>query len=142
MLTQLVMQVLMQRLIRDPIFGYLSLRPYEVLIVDSPLYQRLRGIFQTALAFLTYPSSIHTRFEHSLNSLNLASRVIHALIVKGVYISPTSEAEIRLAALLHDIGHCIFSHGSEFFYRDFPEIASATTDPAFKHCTPSEGECV
>lgn len=131
-----------EKLIRDPIFGFLRLRPHEALIVDSPLFQRLRGIFQTALTFLTYPSSIHTRFEHSLNCLNLASRVLQSLEEKNPKIGEVEKAEVRLAALLHDIGHCLFSHGSEFFYRNFPEVAAAVSDPEVLGGTPSESECV
>ena len=136
-----------EKLIRDPIFGFLRLRPYEALIVDSPLFQRLRGIFQTALTFLTYPSSIHTRFEHSLNCLNLAARVLQSLREKKQKIGFVEEAEVRLAALLHDIGHCLFSHGSEFFYRNFPEVGNAIYDSAVYDAksgrgTPAEGECV
>jgi HD superfamily phosphohydrolase len=48
-----------EKLFRDPVTGFQQLRPYEVLIVDSPMFQRLRGIFQTSIAYLTYPSSIH-----------------------------------------------------------------------------------
>ncbi|HWY50676.1 MAG TPA: HD domain-containing protein [Chthoniobacterales bacterium] len=131
-----------EKLIRDPIFGFLRLRPYEALIVDSPLFQRLRGIFQTALTFLTYPSSIHTRFEHSLNCLQLASRVLRALKEKGTSVDAVEDAEVRLAALLHDIGHCIFSHGSEFFYQDFPQFVDVLEDEEVKHGSPSESECV
>lgn len=131
-----------EKLIRDPIFGFLRLRPYEALIVDSPLFQRLRGIFQTALTFLTYPSAIHTRFEHSLNCLNLASRVLQALEDKNQHVGPVETAEVRLAALVHDIGHCIFSHGSEFFYRHFPELTSVVDDTEVVNGSPSESECV
>jgi HD superfamily phosphohydrolase len=132
-----------EKLIRDPIFGFLRLRPYEALIVDSRLFQRLRGIFQTALTFLTYPSSIHTRFEHSLNCMNLATRVLQSLEEKHPKVIGNAEkAEVRLAALLHDIGHCLFSHGSEFFYRNFPEVASVINDPEVAGGNPSESECV
>jgi len=68
-----------EKLIRDPIFGFQTLRAYETLIIDTPLFQRLRGVFQTSLTYLTYPSSIHTRFEHSLNCMNLASKVLREL---------------------------------------------------------------
>src|SRR3989442_14825454 len=98
------------KLIRDPIFGFQKLRAYETLIIDTPLFQRLRGVFQTSLTYLTYPSAIHTRFEHSLNCMNLASKVLRELQPANS-ISDAEHAEVRLAALLHDIGHCVFSHG-------------------------------
>jgi HD superfamily phosphohydrolase len=130
------------KIIRDAIFGFQKLRAYETLIIDTPLFQRLRGIFQTSLTFLTYPSSTHTRFEHSLSCMNLASKVIHELEQSGNSISPGEHAEIRLAALLHDIGHCFFSHGSEFFYRNFEEFRSVKADEELKFGHPSEAECV
>ena len=131
-----------EKLFRDPIFGFQRLRPYEVLLVDTPIFQRLRGIFQTALAYLTYPSSVHTRFEHSVNAMNLASRILTELMSRGVYVEKQEEAEVRIAALLHDIGHCVFSHGSEFYYRELPEISEASQDPKFSQCHPSEGEII
>ena len=57
-------------------------------------------------------------------------------------VDKTPWAEVRLAALLHDIGHCIFSHGSEFFYRGFEDVTSALEDPEVAKGTPSEGEVI
>src|SRR6266446_10570373 len=125
-----------EKLIRDPIFGFQTLRSYETLIIDTPLFQRLRGVFQTSLTYLTYPSSIHTRFEHSLNCMNLASKVLRELQPANS-ISDAEHAEVRLAALLHDIGHCVFSHGSEFFYRTLEEFREVMKDTEFKDANPS-----
>src|SRR6266446_9211075 len=130
-----------EKIIRDPIFGFQTLRSYETLIIDTPLFQRLRGVFQTSLTYLTYPSSIHTRFEHSLNCMNLASKVLRELQPANS-ISDAEHAEVRLAALLHDIGHCVFSHGSEFFYRTLEEFREVMKDTEFKDANPSEAECV
>src|SRR2546423_1261520 len=74
--------------------------------------------------------------------MNLATRVTTALTNDNVAITSAEEAEIRLAALLHDIGHCVFSHGSEFFYSQFDELIQARSDPELKGCLPSESECV
>ncbi len=130
------------KLFRDPIFGFQRLRPHEVLIVDSPLFQRLRGIFQTSVAYLTYPSAIHTRFEHSLNCLHLANRVLDAVHERHNVVTEPVRAEVRLSALLHDIGHGIFSHGSEFFYRDFEEFTEALEDDEIRHGNASPSELV
>src|SRR5438067_9564604 len=89
-----------EKLIRDPIFGFQRVKPYELLVIDSPLFQRLRGIFQTSVTYLTYPASIHTRFEHSLNCLSLSRKVIDALMRQRASISEEAQAEISLAALL------------------------------------------
>lgn len=131
-----------KKLFRDPIFGFQSLSPHEVLVVDSPLFQRLRGITQTGFAYLTYPASIHTRFEHSLNCLNLATRILDALKNEGTTISDVNRAEVRLAALLHDVGHCIFSHSSEFFYREFPELQEALNDAEVSSGNRQESELI
>lgn len=131
-----------EKLFRDPIFGFQKIRPYEVLIIDSPIFQRLRKISQTALAYLTYPASIHSRFEHSINCLNLAQKILNSLENIGVNMSDASKAEVRLAALLHDVGHCIFSHASEFIYKDFQEIREALNDGEISQGNKDEGELI
>lgn len=131
-----------EKVFRDPIFGFQRFYFHETLIIDSPLFQRLRGIFQTALAYLTYPSSIHTRFEHSLNCVHLATRILEALESRKHTVDESRRLEVRLAALLHDIGHCVFSHGSEFFYREFSELCQALKDPEVAAGRPSPGELV
>lgn len=95
--------------ISDPIHGYFYLSSVEKDIVDSPLFQRLRRIRQLASAYLTYPSAQHTRFEHSLGAMHLAGYAGGVLKGKG-YVSDDTIQMLRLAALLHDIGHGPFSH--------------------------------
>jgi HD superfamily phosphohydrolase len=104
-----------RKIVRDAVHGYLFLLPHEVAVVDNPLIQRLRYIHQTALAYLVYPSAVHTRFEHSLGVLKTANSIAEALIVAGYkdYIDETTVRELRLAALLHDTGHVLFSHLGE-----------------------------
>jgi HD superfamily phosphohydrolase len=131
-----------KKLFRDPIFGFQRLEPYEVLVVDSPLFQRLRAISQTGFAYLTYPASIHTRFEHSINCLNFAERILNSIRDEGTTISEIDRAQTRLAALLHDVGHCIFSHVSEFFYSEFPEIQEALNDQEISLGNRTESEVV
>ena len=130
------------KLFRDPIFGFQRLKPHEVLVVDSPFFQRLLGISQTGLAYLTYPASIHTRFEHSLNCLNLAERILNSLKSQDAEIEEYQRSEVRLAALLHDVGHSIFSHLSETFYREFSDLQEALQDEEVLHGNRSEGELV
>ncbi|MEM0364776.1 MAG: HD domain-containing protein [Candidatus Nitrosocaldus sp.] len=95
--------------ISDPIHGYFYLNSVEKDIVDSPLFQRLRRIRQLASAYLTYPSAQHTRFEHSLGAMHLAGYAGNVLKDKE-YVSSDDVQMLRLAALLHDIGHGPFSH--------------------------------
>lgn len=110
------------KVIRDAAFGFNVLFKHEVNLLDSPLIQRLRRIHQTALAVLTYPSSTHTRFEHSIGCMVIAEKMMRAINDKypSPLIGPVQRAEVRLAALLHDCGHGPFSHASEFVYGSAP----------------------
>ena len=95
--------------ISDPIHGYVYLSEVERAIIDTHVFQRLRRIRQLAGAHLTYPGAQHSRFEHSLGTMHLAGRAGHVLNDKG-YINEDQIQDLRLAALLHDIGHGPFSH--------------------------------
>lgn len=129
------------KVLRDPIFGFITIRPYEAAIVDSPLFQRLRSIFQTAFAYVAYPSSVHSRFEHSLSCMNLADRVYNSVArADPKLFNDTNLALVRLAGLLHDIGHCLFSHASEEYYKHLPEFDGLASDEAFQYGNPSPGE--
>jgi len=103
------------KVIRDPIHGYHYLQPHEVEVLDSPIIQRLRYVHQTALAYLVYPSANHTRLEHSLGVCKIVGDIANAFSQgeqKDLFNSDTTD-ELRLAALLHDVGHGMFSHLSE-----------------------------
>ncbi|HSF49813.1 MAG TPA: HD domain-containing protein, partial [Nitrososphaeraceae archaeon] len=96
--------------ITDPIHRYIRFTELEREIIDTPVFQRLRKIRQLAGAHLVYPSAQHTRFEHSLGTMHLAGLAGLTLLDKG-YIEKKDQLEgLRLAALLHDIGHGPFSH--------------------------------
>lgn len=94
--------------IRDSVHGTLQFTEVERKIIDSPEMQRLRGIRQLAMAHLVYPGAHHTRFEHSLGTCHLADRMASRLGLKK-----DVRRRLRLAALLHDIGHIAFSHEAE-----------------------------
>lgn len=106
------------KIIRDAILGHNIFYRHEVNLIDSPLMQRLRRVHQTALAYLTYPAATHTRFEHSLGCVIFAQKMIDALnsSSRTVLVDDVPTAEVRLAALLHDCGHGLFSHASEIVY--------------------------
>ena len=95
--------------ITDPIHDFIRLNKTEHEIIDTPVFQRLRRIKQLSGAHLTYPGAQHTRFEHSLGVLHIASMAASSLNSKGLMSTDDIE-NIRLAALLHDIGHGPFSH--------------------------------
>ncbi len=93
----------------DPIHDFIRIHDHELAIIDNPIFQRLRRIRQLSGAHLTYPSAQHTRFEHSLGVLHIASQAGQALKEKGILKQDQIEI-LRLAGLLHDIGHGPFSH--------------------------------
>ncbi len=93
----------------DPIHDFIRVYDNELKLIDSPIFQRLRRIRQLSGAHLTYPAAQHTRFEHSLGVMHISGQAGHALNEKGIL--KTDDIEIlRLAGLLHDIGHGPFSH--------------------------------
>ena len=93
----------------DPIHDFIRVYEHEISIIDKPIFQRLRHIRQLSGAHLTYPAAQHTRFEHSLGVMHIASLAGHALNEKGIFKSDDIEI-LRLAGLLHDVGHGPFSH--------------------------------
>ena len=98
-----------QRELRDPIHGFIQRSEAEEKIIDTTVFQRLRGIKQLAMAHLVYPGAMHTRFEHSIGAMHVAGRLSDRLFSKDNETTRT----IRFSALLHDIGHGPFSHVSE-----------------------------
>ena len=126
----------------DPVWETIELNPWEVLLLDAPLLQRLRGVRQLGLAQYVYPSACHDRFQHSLGVCEAADRMIRALTRNAQHRRTYSEDDavpepstldvtaIRLAGLLHDTGHGPFSHTTEPFLRaryerDFANLTDA-----------------
>ena len=97
-----------KKFIRDSVYGDISLSSFEVQIMNMPQFQRLRRIKQLGLISLIYPGGNHTRFEHSVGTMNLGSKLATELDLNDDEIEL-----IRASALLHDVGHGPFSHVSE-----------------------------
>ncbi len=93
--------------IKDPVHGYIRIGETERAIIDTYPVQRLRRIRQLAGSEFVYPAANHTRFEHVLGAMYLAGLLGETLPVD---LSDHQRQELRLAALLHDIGHGPFSH--------------------------------
>ena len=91
-------------------------------MIDTAEFQRLRRIRQLGLAHFAYQAAEHSRFAHSLGAAHLATRTLAKLAAK-YEISDEANIAVRVAALLHDIGHGAFSHVIEtildFHHEDF-----------------------
>lgn len=99
--------------IYDDIHGIVHLSKLEVNLIDSPYFQRLRHIKQLGLSELIFPATTHSRFSHSIGVLAIAQRVS-----KHLNLSAEDQCYLRLAALLHDIGHFPLSHTIEKVYEN------------------------
>ncbi|MEM3403639.1 MAG: HD domain-containing protein [Nitrososphaeria archaeon] len=95
--------------IKDPVHGYIKLTELEQNIIDTNEFQRLRRIRQLSGAHFAYPTAMHTRFCHSLGVLHLAGYIGDLFISKKILLKDDVQ-KIRVAALLHDVGHGPFSH--------------------------------
>ncbi len=95
--------------IRDPVHGYIKITGVERAVIDSPFVQRLRRIHQLAGAYMVYPGAVHTRFDHVLGAMHVAGLMAES-IANNIHLDKTKIQDIRLAALLHDVGHGPFSH--------------------------------
>ncbi|MEX2188689.1 MAG: HD domain-containing protein [Pirellulales bacterium] len=114
-----------ESLSHDPVHGYIPftadrlLDPGEVAertVVDHPWLQRLRQIHQLQTAWWVYPTAEHTRFQHVLGVMHLGSRAVAALFDSLQQVCPDApsrgyvESLVRMAGLLHDVGHGPFGH--------------------------------
>src|SRR6266705_4987020 len=110
------------KVIRDAAHGDIEVSPFEVELIDTPEFQRLRGIKQLGTAYLVFPSAVHTSFEHSLGASWMAHRILESVRRSQSVsaISADDENVIRVAALLHDITHIPFGHTLEDERRVLP----------------------
>lgn len=103
--------------IRDPIHGAIEVSPEEVAILDSLEFQRLRAIKQLGFAEYSYPGATHNRYIHSVGVMHLAGRAFDSIFrdfkFSSAIIRSRLRQVLRLAALLHDIGHGPLSHTTE-----------------------------
>jgi uncharacterized protein len=134
------LDIKIKRRYRDNLHGSIDVSEIEDLVVSHVYFQRLRRIKQTALLFYVFPGAMHTRFEHSLGTLYLADRGWQKILdnkerflnsykpiakaskfnvifkaLKNVETSVYLRQVLRLAALLHDVGHPPLSHSGEWF---------------------------
>ncbi|MDE0581453.1 HD domain-containing protein [Planococcus sp. A6] len=145
--------------INDPIHGSIKMSTEEMNVIGHPLFRRLHHVRQNSFLYKVFPSAKHTRFEHSIGVMHVASKILSALLLNGESASKAGDLaelesleeklgevmglgftltnimkeeeiiqmyrEVRLAALLHDIGHGPLSHLFDAFApstEDFLEI--------------------
>ncbi len=97
-----------KKFLRDSVYGDIKLGEFEVKVMDMPQFQRLRRIKQLGLINLIYPGANHTRFEHCIGTMHLASKLARELNLDKDEIEL-----VKISGLIHDIGHGPFSHVSE-----------------------------
>ncbi len=103
--------------IRDPVHGSISVSDEEVIILDTPEYQRLRSIKQLGVSEFSFPAATHNRYLHSIGVCHLAGRAFDQVFSTVHFINSNTRTRLRqcfrLAALLHDVGHGPLSHVTE-----------------------------
>jgi len=111
--------------LRDPVHGPIEVTPDELDIIDAPHFQRLRRIKQLGFAELVFPGAVHNRYLHSIGAMHLAGRAFDALWEDRVRDTDAARLRktVRLAALLHDIGHPPLSHAAEALLPDLAKLA-------------------
>lgn len=92
--------------IRDSLYGNIKLEGVFLDLIETPELQRLNGIKQLGLTYLVYPGANHTRLEHSLGVCHIARKICEVLKI--------DDENVAIASLLHDVGHCPFSHTLEY----------------------------
>ena len=123
------------KVIHDTILGTNIFEPYEIALIDTPLLQRLRRISQVGSAPLVFPSSNHSRFEHTLGTAILAGKLAEALVKKikensdkdkiykkARFFNENYINQVRIAALFHDCGHGPLSHLSEKLFANCKDL--------------------
>lgn len=114
--------------VRCGVHGFIRFNNLERKLIDSQPFQRLRDVHQLAMTYHVYPGATHTRFEHSLGVMEFAGRIFDSVFSEekitgdlkdrlGDHLAKQSLAYwrtvVRIAGLLHDIGHLPFSHAAE-----------------------------
>lgn len=130
---------------RDPIHGLIKVYPWEKRLIDSPEFQRLKRIHQLSMTNLVYHGAEHTRFGHSIGVMHVAGRIMDHLRNVEPLSSLTEDeflqkkAMVRMAGLLHDLGHGCYSHIGEG-NRIYPDLIdplngeSASGHEAYTRC--------
>lgn len=120
------------KVINDAVWGSIRLHAWEVAILDSYLLQRLRLLRQLGVVHWVYPSAGHSRLEHSLGVLHQMDALIHGLernsgTAGRRIVDDVTAKLLRVAALMHDCGHCAMSHVPEQIIKELPGVRELIT---------------
>jgi len=108
-----------------PVHGHVELFAEELAIIDHPAFQRLRRVRQLGMAHMVFPGATHNRFEHSVGAVHVAKLIVDHVNSNSdkppdqfsqwamMKVDKPTTRFIRLAALLHDVGHLPFGHTLE-----------------------------
>lgn len=123
------------KIIYDPLYGFIHLTSLEWEIIHTPFYQRLKWIKQLGFSFYTFPGAEHSRFGHSIGVMHNAHCILTSLKKsvpdEELFDSRFTSKEksfhqnVRLGALLHDLGTFPFSHTTESSYIRFGDTTNA-----------------
>lgn len=105
----------MVKYINDPVYGGIAITKMEQEIIDTPIFQRLRGLRQLARVNYVFPGAEHSRYVHSLGVLYIMGLMTEHLLKQDM-LKEDDVVKMRVAALLHDIGHYPLSHLGEGVY--------------------------
>lgn len=107
-------------IIRDPVHGDIMIPQKFMDIIDTRVFQRLRGIKQLATAEYVFPDAGHTRFSHSVGTFYVMRLILERFTSLFGYLGiqyTEEEFDAALAAaLLHDVGHGPYSHVFEHIF--------------------------
>ncbi|MBO7144476.1 MAG: HD domain-containing protein [Salinivirgaceae bacterium] len=107
------------KIINDPVLGLIDFSsPLILQLIEHPWIQRLRRIKQLGMSDMVYPGAQHTRFLHTIGATSLMQLALDTLRLKGAEITDHERESAMIAILLHDIGHCPFSHALEHHIAD------------------------
>lgn len=112
--------------LRDPIWGEIPITEVEKKIIQTEAFYRLRGIKQLGFSYLAFPGAVHSRFEHSLGVMHATDMLLKMVTGEQsgvrIQIGSFDRQILRLAALMHDIGHPPFSHAIEELFTYYPDL--------------------
>ena len=115
----------MSKIIYDPIHKYMTFDSIILKIIDTVEFQRLKNIKQLGLCYYVFPGASHNRFEHSLGVCYLSGLLIDTIKMNQpeLNISERTALLVKIAGLVHDIGHACFSHffDHHFLHKKIPD---------------------